>query len=416
MNPGLEITLKAGAKTKTWLSKNGPKDFVDKEVKRLKADLLSKKQIEHSSRTMDLVLSFTNCEGSELKYFTNTVYNVDGGIHQTVLNSVIVKSIKPYAGKAEFKAADLLEGVVGLLNYKIASPQFSSQTKEKLVDGRVKEPCSEELSKVLAEFWSKNKSLAKELCARAAELRKKTEDFLKDKKLAKSVNNASRAMTAKLADIDGSSKVPTNERELIIVEGDSAGGGAKRARDRSYQAIWPIRGKILNVARAAKDAINSNAEIAGIIAALGIRLDTQHPLKTMKYGRVIFMADPDVDGRHINTLLATLFWKYMPQLYEEGRVFCLIAPEFLTRHKGKTWFADTKQELYKMTGSDNLTIQHIKGWGEVDEKDLETAGLGKGTRRLFRISPPKDADSRKNFNLLMSEDSSYRKQLLGITL
>lgn len=416
MNAGLTIRLtNAKGQTKEWFSKTGISEYLEKRLTSLKATPLSKKHLSHTSQTLELALSFADVEGCEVEFFTNTIRNVDQGFHAEAFFRALVDSLKSYRGKLEFTPTDLREGLVGVLNYKINAPQFSSQTKEKLVDVRVKEPCYAECLEALNAYWAANKTLAKEVCQRAAELRKKTAEFLKDKKLIKTVKAAKKTLATKLSDVDGSSKIPVSQRELYIVEGDSAGGTATRARYRDRQAIWPIRGKILNVMQAKKDSVVNNAEIAGIFAALGVNLEAKDPLAKINYGRVILMADPDVDGSHINVLLMTLFWTYTPDLIRQGKVFVLSAPEYLTRFKGKTYFGMTKEELYKATGSTSVVCQHIKGWGEVSAEDLQHAGMNPDTRRLWRLQPP-SAEENKTFHLLMKEDTAYRKKLLGIKL
>lgn len=416
MNAGLRIRLtNAKNKTKTWYSKTGISEYLSLRMTALKATPLSKKPLSHQSPTMDLALHFADVEGCEVEFFTNTIRNVDLGFHADAFFKALVDSLKPYKGRLEYTPTDLKDGLVGVLNYKINAPQFSSQTKEKLVDVRMKVPAYEECLKVLSAFWSANKTLAKDVSQRAAALRAKTQEFLKDKRLIKSIKKAGKTIAVKLADVDGGSKVPLAERELYIVEGDSAGGTAIKARIKDRQAVWPIRGKILNVMQSKKEKVVVNAEIAGIFAALGIDLGKKDPLSALRYGRVILMADPDVDGSHINTLLATLFWMYTPDLVKSGKIHVLLAPEFLARHKGRTFFGMTKEALYKVCGSDKVIAQHIKGWGEISDTDLYHAGMSLESRRLARLTPPSKEGARK-FALLMEEDTAYRKHLLGIKL
>lgn len=416
MNAGLTIRVhNAKGQTKTFYSKEGIRSYLDKRVADLKAKPMSKKPLSHASSTLELALHFADVEGCEVEFFTNTIRNVELGVHADAFFRALVDSLKVYKGKLEFTPTDLREGLIGLLNYKINAPQFDSQTKEKLVDIRVKEPCYTECLQVLTAYWAANKTLAKEVCVRAAELRKRTAEFLKDKKLIRQVKSAKKNLMVKLSAVDGGSKVPVSQRELYIVEGDSAGGTASRARLRDRQAVWPLRGKILNVLRAKKAEVVANASVAGIFAAIGLELEAKDPLARINYGRIILMADPDVDGSHINVLLMTMLWTYAPDLIRRGHVYVLEAPEYLTRYKGKTFFGRTKEDLYKAAGSTSVIAQHIKGWGEISAADLAPAGMHPQTRSLIQIRPP-SSDQQKQFQLLMKEDSAYRKQLLGIKL
>jgi DNA gyrase subunit B len=413
--PGLEVKYTAAdGKTRTLVHKRGPIEYIEKQVEALKATVTGKPFI-FSSKEADIAVAFTDAEGEQVTAYTNGLLNKEGGEHTKAMYDSLVKSLKPYKGKLEYTPQDVREGIIGLVNYKISAPQFNNQPKDKLIDERVAPVANVQFLEAWTEFWKKNPTMAKTISVRASELRKTTNDFLKDKQLIKGVAKAGKAVIAKLGHIARGSKIPVSERELYIVEGDSAGGTAKRARLKDRQAVWPIRGKIPNVTRAAKAAVSNNAEIAGIFAALGVNLSAKDPLAKLNYGRVINMADPDVDGSHINTLLVNLFWTYTPDLIKRGMVFALIAPEYLCRWKGKTFFGIDKEDLYKNAGSRSVVAQHIKGWGEINDADLREAGMDLTKRRMYRITPP-DSKGSKNFGLLMADDSAYRKQLLGIKL
>jgi len=417
MNAGLRIGVtNAKGQRKEFYSKDGIASYLAKRCTDLKATSLSKKPVFHVSTTLELALHFADVEGCEVEFFTNTIRNVEWGVHADAFFRALVDSLKPYKGRLTYMPTDLREGLVGVLNYKVNAPQFDSQTKEKLVDGRVKEPCYKECLAVLKTYWEQNKTLAKAVSTRAAEIRTRTADFLKDKALIKGVKKAAKTVPAKLADVERGTRVPLAERELYIVEGDSAGGTATKARIKDRQGVWPIRGKVLNVMRESKAKVVANAEIAGIFAALGLDLGKDDPIASLKFGRVLLMADPDVDGSHINCLLSSIFWMYTPDLLKQGRLYVVVAPEYLARHKGRTFFGVTKEALYRATGSDKVVAQHIKGWGEINDTDLYEAAMSLSTRRLYRVLPPTNKKAQTEFELLMREDSAYRKQLLGIKL
>ncbi len=422
MNAGLKIKISYKGKTKGFYSKDGIKSYLAERIEYLKATPFSKKHIFHNSGTLELALAFTDVEGSQVEFFTNTVRNAEEGVHADDVYKALYDSLKVFAKPAKakkkksesrslpFTPSDLRDGLLGVVNYKIDAPQFDSQTKEKLVDSRVKGACYEETMKVLSKFWSENKSLAKDLIARASELRSKTADFLKDKNLIKNVNKAKSAISSKLARVVGT--CPPEKRELFLVEGDSAGGSAKRARDKSFQAVYPLKGKPLNAENATKEKVNDNAEIVGLLAALGIDLTAKDYSKTVQYGKVIVLADPDVDGKHINCLLLSNLWKYVPHLIRNGNVFAVKAPLFIAKKGSEVYFGKTRDEIYEKSKTKNIDITYLKGWGECDASDLKVV-LDPGVRTLYRIMPP-DKKGDFDFRALMGKDASYRKKLLGV--
>lgn len=401
--------------TTKYYAKDGIKTYMAKRLEQLKATPFKKQQVEYHSDSMELALSFADAEGDNIEYFTNTVRNVDRGVHAEDFNRAIYDALKPFMGKQTFTPTDVRDGLVGVLNYKIDAPAFSSQTKEKLVDQRVKGACHKEALHVLSKFFKENKTLAQEWCKRAAELRNKTNAFLADKKLIKGVKNAGgAALAAKLSAIANSSKVPINERELYLVEGDSAGGTAKQARDNTFQATFATQGKPLNVAEASSAQIHSNKEIIGLLAGIGLDLSKKVPLDSLHYGRIIYLTDPDVDGKHINCLFSAIWWKFAPGLFKAGRIYTIKAPEYMAKHKGKYIYGSSKQSVKKKAGSDKVDIRHIKGWGEVPVPVLRELAFDPKTRNLVRILPPKDKSGGKRFEALMGKNAEFRKKLLGV--
>jgi DNA gyrase subunit B len=409
---GLKINFTdTKGKTQAYLSKRGPIEFIEHRTEELKCKI-NGKPFMLNTKECDVAIAFSDAEGPDNVYaYTNGLRNKEGGEHLQAFYDALSKSLLPFKGKLVYTPSDLKEGLLGLVNYKISAPQFNNQTKDKLIDGRVSAVAMPQMLEELTLFWAKNKTLAKEVVKRASELRKRTSDFLKDKKLIKNVKGASRGLSAKLADV-GNSKTPFIDRELYLVEGDSAGGTAKVARHREFQATFSLKGKPLNVMECTKDRVNSNKEIAGIFAGIGLDLSVADPLSKIRFGKIIFLADPDVDGCHINTLL--MFWKYLPQLYEEGRIYMLLSPEYMTKHKGKVHFASSVRVLQKRCGTDKIDIRHIKGWGELEAEDMQPIAFDKGSRKLARILPPKDKDGVMQFEALMGKKSLYRQQLLGV--
>jgi DNA gyrase subunit B len=411
LNAKLPITYsRPDGKSKTWVSKNGIQDYLKKRVADLKCDILGK-PIFVNLQNVELIIGFSDAEGCNVEFFTNTIRNIECGVHADAMFRALNESLKPYKGRSEFTPTDVKEGLLGLLNYKVDAPRFDSQTKEKLVDERVGKPCYETCLHEFQAFWKAHKSLAKQVCQRAAELRKKTDEFLKDKRLIKKIKAAKKTLPAKLA---MALKCPAENRELYLVEGDSAGGTAKQARFKDFQEVWPMKGKIVNAMRESKAKIVNSEEVAGILASVGLDMSTAHPMQKLRVGYVMYLADPDVDGFHINCLLLTLFWEYLPDLIKEGRVFVVSAPEYLARYKNRTYFGMTKEIIYKQTGSDKVTVQHIKGWGEISSTDMREIAFSRENRRLWKVMPPIDKNGKKEFQLLMGADSGYRKKLLNV--
>jgi DNA gyrase/topoisomerase IV subunit B len=414
--PKLEVKYtNSKGKTLTIVSKRGVLDFIDKRVEDLKCTVMTKKVVHFSTKEVDVALTFTDAEGANLiSAYTNGLWNRDGGNHVEAVTDALVKSLKPYKGKLEYTPTDLKDGLLGLVNAKLAAPKFSNQRKDKLDDERVYDDIHKQALAEFATFWTANKSLAVDVQKRAALLRTKTAEFLKDKKLIKNVKNAGSGLASKLAGISANSKVPLERRELYLVEGDSAGGVAEIARFKDFQATFKTKGKPLNVMEATKDAINKNAEIAALMAAIGLDMTKPNPLDHLKYGRIIYLADPDVDGKHIQCLFSAIFWKFLPQLFKRGQIFIVKSPEYMAKYKGKVVFGDSKNEVYTKAGTKKIDIRHIKGWAEVNEEAMREIAFEIGKRHLLRVNPPKDKAGNKRFEALMGKNAEFRKKLLGV--
>lgn len=409
--PKMTISLTTEKGKTTVFKTNGLQEYIQAQIDTHKCNQTGKTFIHHD-KGIDVALAFTNADTTSLAAYTNGLKNCDGGEHVKAVYDALTKSLLPYKGKLDYKPADLRDGIVGLVNAKLAAPKFSNQRKDGLLDERAYDLCYPSTLKAFETFWKANKGMAIDICKRAAELRKKTADFLNDKKLLKNVKGASKGLSAKFSDINNS-KTPVSERELYIVEGDSAGGTAKQARDNSFQATFAIRGKPLNVMEAAKDKINANKEIAGIFAGIGFGMNAKD-VNDIRFGKIILLADPDVDGCHINCLLLTLFWKYVPHLFEEGKIFLLKSPEYYADYKGQTYYGMTKDDLYKKVGTTKVEARHIKGWGELDAIKMAPIAFEKGVRELIRILPPRDKKGVDDFVSLMGKDSTFRQKLLGV--
>lgn len=412
--PGLEVHYtNSKGKTRTYKTK-GPEEYIGKKIEELGTKQTGKSFV-FQSKEADIAVAFTDIEGERVDSYTNGLKNSEGGEHLRALVDALSKSLLEYTkkdkkGKLPYTPSDLRDGLVGLVNYKISAPQFNNQPKDKLIDDRVYAVAFPQFVEAWAKFWLKNKGMAKDIVARATLLRTKTSDFLKDKKLIKNVNAAKKGLNTKLAGIVG--KAPLEDREIYYVEGDSAGGLLKRARNKKTQAVYPLKGKPLNPIDTKKEKINNNAEIVGMLASLGMDLNSKTPEKTIKYGKIIMLADADVDGQHINCLMLAVLWKYTPHLVKGGHVYSVVSPLYKARKGDKIYFGMTKEECYEKAGSKKLDITYIKGWGEIDEVDLAVA-LDPSIRKLIQIEPPSKEDAAE-FLALMGSNVAYRKKLLGV--
>lgn len=433
---GLEVKFtNSKGKTKTFKTK-GPQEYIENTVAEMQVAQTGKSFV-FSSKEADIAVAFTDAEGADLvQAYTNGLHNKEGGKHLDALQRALYKSLIPYtkAGRAEaraekakngkkvtkpkrkpkketipFTVKDLCDGLIGMVNYKIAAPQFNNQPKDKLIDDRVADVAYPQFLEAWSEFWAKNKGMAKTIVERATLLRSKTTDFLKDKKLVKNVNAARKGLSTKLAGVVGNA--PREKRELFIVEGDSAGGGCVRARDKSFQAIYPLKGKPLNVMDAAKDKVHANKEVVGLLAALGVDLSGKKANVEAAYGKIILLADPDVDGSHINVLILGILHKFMPHLFTNGQVYTVRSPLFKGKHKDKVYFGMTREEVWEKAGA-KIDLTYLKGWGEVSPEDLGVA-LKPELRTLIQITEA-DAKGKRTFEALLGKSPAFRKQLFGV--
>jgi DNA gyrase/topoisomerase IV subunit B len=429
---GMEVKFTSSkGKTKTFKTA-GPQQFLHDQIEELKATQTGKSFV-YSDKEMDIAIGFTDAEGDNLQAYTNGLHNKEGGEHVRALQKSLYDSLLGFKeekstrkttkvkkapakkkGKSKkdgpaFRISDLCDGLAGLVNFKIAAPQFSSQVKDKLTDDRVYPIAHKTLLEQLGEFWSKHPGMAKDVITRATMLRSKTADFLKDKKLVKNVNAAKKGMAVKLAGVIGGA--PKHERELFIVEGDSAGGSAKQSRDKTFQAVYPLKGKPLNVMETAQDRINGNAEVVGLLAALGIDMSGKSKDPEPAYGKIILLADADVDGSHINTLILGVLYKFVPSLLREGRVYSVRSPLYKGNKGLDVYFGMTREEVWKNAGS-KVDVTYLKGWGEVNPEDLGIA-LDPARRTLIQLQEA-DAKGKQAFQQLLGKSPLYRKQLLGV--
>jgi DNA gyrase subunit B len=351
--------------------------------------------------------------------FANTIHTPDGGTHLEGVRSALTRAINFYAKKAgvlkdsdpSFTGEDTYEGLTAIVSIKHPDPQFESQTKVKLLNPEVKGLVQTLVNDVFSEFLQTDTRGAKaiyEKClvsSRARVASKRARDLIRSSPLQ------STTLPGKLADC--SSTDPT-QCEIYIVEGDSAGGSAKQGRDRHFQAILPLRGKILNTERARLDKILDNKEVQALIAALGVGVGDEFDLSRLRYGRVIIMTDADVDGAHIRTLLLTFFFRYMSSLIKEGHLYIAQPPLYLVKSGKKQTYAysdDQKDSLVKDFNG-HAEIQRYKGLGEMNPPQLWETTMNPDNRTLLQVNIDDAAAADRTFDMLMGANVPPRRSFI----
>ncbi len=353
--------------------------------------------------------------------FANTINTIDGGTHLTGLRSAVTRVINDYARKngllkdadPNFSGDDTREGLTAIVSVKHPEPQFKSQTKVKLMNPEVQTYSQQIIGEAFATFLDENPQAAKTIIAkcltsaRARDAAKKARDLVIRKSALESLT-----LPGKLADC---SERDSTKTELYIVEGDSAGGSAKQGRDRHFQAILPLRGKIMNTERARLDKILSSNEIRALISALGTGVGDNFDIEGLRYGRIIIMTDADVDGSHIRTLLLTFFFRYMPKLLEDGHLYIAQPPLFRVAHKNQVKYAYTdkeKDKLVKDIGSDKANVQRYKGLGEMNPQQLWETTMNPDNRTLLLVTVDDAAEADRTFDMLMGDAVDPRKRFI----
>jgi len=356
--------------------------------------------------------------------FANNINTVDGGTHLTGFRSALTRTLNEYGRKLSMlkdadpnlTGDDVREGLTAIISVKLPEPQFEGQTKAKLGNADVKNQVESAVNDGLARHLEENPADTRRIiekcltAARAREAARKARDLVQRKSALDSM-----MLPGKLADC--SDKDPDN-CELYIVEGDSAGGSAKQGRDRRFQAILPLKGKILNVERARADKMLSNEEIRAMITALGTGIGERFDLSKLRYSKVILMADADVDGSHIRTLLLTFFFRHMEQIVTEGHLYIAQPPLFRVS-SGRDWkwcYSDQDKDEYvvelQKKRSRDVSIQRYKGLGEMNPQQLWETTMDPTTRTMLRVDVEDAVRSDEIFDMLMGDSVPPRKRFI----
>ncbi len=372
--------------------------------------------------TIEFALQYTDAFTESVYAFANTINTVDGGTHLTGMRSAITRTLNDYARKAgllkdsdpNFSGDDTREGLTAIVSVKHPDPQFESQTKVKLMNPEVQTYTAQVVSETFGRFLEENPSAAKAIIkkcltsARARMAARKARDLVIRKSALESLT-----LPGKLADCSSRDATKT---ELYIVEGESAGGSAKQGRDRHFQAVLPLRGKILNTERARLDKILSNKEIKALISALGTGIGEDFNIQNLRYGRVIIMTDADVDGSHIRTLLLTFFFRYMLPLIEEGHLYIAQPPLYRIAVKNKVYYAYTeadRERILKEIGNGaKVNIQRYKGLGEMNPQQLWETTMDPQNRTLLQVTIEDAAEADRVFSMLMGSEVPPRRRFI----
>ncbi len=355
--------------------------------------------------------------------FVNNITTPEGGTHLTGFRNAMTKTFNDYARAqkilkekdSNLSGDDIREGLTAIVSIKIEEPQFEGQTKQKLGNSEARGAVESVVSEQLTYFLEQNPSVAKIICEKALLAQRAREAARRAKETARKGALEAMSLPGKLADC--SDKNPEN-CEIYIVEGDSAGGSAKTARDRATQAILPLRGKILNVEKSRLDKILGNAEIRAMITAFGTGISDDFDISKLRYHKIIIMTDADVDGAHISTLLLTFLYRFMPELIKEGYVYLAQPPLYKLEKNKKVWYAYTDDELNSIlaeVGRDgNNSIQRYKGLGEMDAEQLWDTTMDPKKRVLHRVTINEEqaSDIDVTFMTLMGDKVEPRREFI----
>lgn len=427
LNKGLRITLtdkrEEEDKVESFMYEGGIVSFVQflNENKDIVNPTVIDMENTRDDVVVDVALQYNDGYRENILSFVNNINTIDGGTHLSGFRSALTRTLNDYGRKAglikeneaNLSGEDVREGLTAIISVKVLNPQFEGQTKAKLGNSEVKGITDTVVSEGLKVFLEEHPTEAKRIIDKATTANRAREAARKARELTRRKNALEiSSLPGKLADC--SEKDP-HMTEIYLVEGDSAGGSAKQGRDRRYQAILPLRGKILNVEKARLDKILANNEIRSMITAFGTGIGEDFDLSKSRYHKIIIMTDADVDGAHIRTLLLTFFYRYMKPLIEEGRVYIAQPPLYQIK-KGKShWYVYSDAEMATKLdeiGRDNITIQRYKGLGEMNPEQLWETTMNPENRTILQVSLEDSIEADKIFSVLMGDKVEPRRKFI----
>ena len=438
LNSGIRIQLidhresdNGDKKTEDFYSEGGLREFVqylDATREKLIPDPIYIESTK-SAIPVQVAMSYNTSFSENVVSYVNNINTIEGGTHVAGFRRALTRTLKSYADrsgllekvKVEISGDDFREGLTAVISVKVAEPQFEGQTKTKLGNSDVSGAVDTSVSEILNEYLEENPKEAKQivskviLAAQARHAARKAREMVQRKNVLSGTG-----LPGKLADC--SEKDPAL-CEIYLVEGDSAGGSAKQGRDRKFQAILPLRGKILNVEKAQEHKIYDNEEIKNMITALGVSFGTEEDEKALnmeklRYHKIIIMTDADVDGSHIRTLILTFFFRYMRELVERGYVYIALPPLYLVK-KGKTeryaWSDDDRDRVIKEIAGekeDSANVQRYKGLGEMNPEQLWSTTMNPEHRSLKQVTIESAAEADHLFSMLMGDEVAPRREFI----
>ena len=425
LNRGLSISLidERSGETKDYKFDGGIISFVEHLNKN--KDVLHPQPIYingvKDTTVVEVAIQYNDSYLENMFAFVNNINTQEGGTHLSGFKSALTRAINDYSRKMNLlkdaddnlSGEDAREGLTAVLSLKIQEPQFEGQTKSKLGNSEVRGIVDAMVFEKLSEFFEENPAVARRiiektiLAARARDAARKARELTR-RKSALEISS----LPGKLADCSIRDPLQT---EIYLVEGDSAGGSAKQGRDRRFQAILPLRGKILNVEKARMDKILNSAEIRAMITAFGSGIGSDFDLEKSRYGKIIIMTDADVDGAHIRTLLMTFFYRYMQPLIENGRVFIAQPPLYLAKKGKEHWYLYNDaalEELFRKIGKDDITLQRYKGLGEMNPEQLWETTMNPEERTLLQVTMEDAMTADEIFSVLMGDKVEPRRQFI----
>jgi len=430
LNSGVEIILEdeRDGETDTFVYEGGIKEFVEylNETKEpLHRDVVyfkGEEEIEDGPVQVEIAMQGTAELQGSIHAFANNINTREGGSHMTGFKTALTRVVNDYATSNgllkdlddTLKGEDIREGLTAVISIKHPDPQFEGQTKTKLGNSEVRGIVESTMHDGLGTFFEENPDTAEAIVGKAVEAAKARKAAKKAEELTRRKSALeSTALPGKLADCQ--TRDP-DDAELFIVEGDSAGGSAKQGRNPEFQAILPIRGKILNVERHRLDRILENDQIRNVITALGTSIGDDFDIDDLRYKRIIMMTDADVDGAHIRTLLLTFFYRHMKPLLEAGYVYAAQPPLYRVRHKGETYDAmteeDREQIVEEKCDGNPSQVQRFKGLGEMNPQQLWDTTMDPDQRILKQITIEDAAAADKMFSVLMGDAVEPRKEFI----
>lgn len=428
LNKGVRITLiderEEDPSEEVFHYEGGIKSFVE-YINRSKNAITN--DIIYFDKSMDdceleIAMQYTDGYSENVLTFANNIHTTEGGYHLTGFRNALTRALNDYGRKANIikekeenlSGDDAREGLTAIVSVKLKEPQFEGQTKSKLGNSEVQGIVNSVAYQELNDYFELHPQEAKKIIEKAISAQRAREAARKARDLSRGKRSVldNTTLPGKLADCQSNDNTET---EIFIVEGDSAGGSAKQGRDRKFQAILPLRGKILNVEKARLDKILAYEEIKAMITAFGTGIDTEFNIEKLRYGKIIIMTDADVDGAHIRTLLLTFFFRHMRELVDGGHIYIAQPPLYMVSKNRKEYYVyddDELEVLLKEIGRDNYTIQRYKGLGEMNPEQLWETTMDPEHRILLRVNVDDAVNADEIFSMLMGDKVEPRREFI----